>query len=89
MPETWDINHEEGTAVGPSVMFEGTLGVTITATALWSDEDGIGIALEVFGDGLVTSDNLEQFRASAGQVMSAVDSLLDLTPPSLTSSRRG
>lgn len=89
MAETWDINHEEGTAVGPSVMFEGTTGVTISATALWSDEDGISIALEVFGDGLVTRDNLEQFRESGSQVIAAVDALLDLTPPSLTPSRRG
>ncbi|WAB09157.1 hypothetical protein SEA_EESA_47 [Arthrobacter phage Eesa] len=45
----WSVNHDEGTATGPSEEITAD-GITVSAAAYWSDEDGVCVEVVTHGD---------------------------------------
>lgn len=42
----WNVNHAEGTAVGPSVPVTADGALIATLTALWDDESGVRVSVD-------------------------------------------
>lgn len=63
----------DGTAVGPSVVVE-VGDETVTVTALWSDEEGVGITVDMSPDVFLPADD-------AMALMEATRNLLAIAPP--------
>lgn len=72
----WRINREEGTAVGPTSIIETTNG-RIEMSALWSDEEGVGVALYIPQGLFVTT-------AEVSTIRQGLDNLLAIPAPIIT-----
>lgn len=64
----------EGTAVGPSTVVETSNGDTIVVTTLWSDEEGVGVSLDISPDAVVPA-------VEAMALVRAIQSMLAIDPP--------